>query len=325
MERRRLGGLEVSAVGLGCATMTPFYDAPDPASAIATIRRARELGVDFLDTADGYARGRNEELIAQAVAGHRDDYAIASKFGNLGLLGDPRFADGRPEYVREACDKSLRRLNTETIDLYYIHRVDPTVPIEDTVGAMARLVQQGKARHLGISEAAPATLRRAHATHPMAALQTEYSLWTRDAEDELLDICEELDIGYVAYSPLGRGFLTATVTDVEKLGANDRRRGMPRFQGENMRRNLALLATLNELSAKERCTPAQLALAWVLWQRDFAVALPGTKQRRWLEENAGAASLAPSRETLSALDRAFPRNAAAGDRYPEAMMKRLGL
>src|SRR5438876_724081 len=200
------------------------------ASAIATIRRARELGVDFLDTADGYARGHNEELIARAVAGHRDDYAIASKFGNLGLLGDPRFADGRPEYVREACDKSLRRLNSETIDLYYIHRVDPTVPIEDTVGAMGDLVWQGKVRHLGICEAGAATIRRAHATHPLSAVQIEYSLWTRDVEAEVLPLCEELGIGFVAYSPLGRGFLTGEVADIAALRPGDARRNMPRFQ-----------------------------------------------------------------------------------------------
>src|SRR5579864_6150269 len=214
MKRRRLGGLEVSAVGLGCGTMTPFYDQPDPASAIATIRRAREIGVDFLDTAEGYGRGRNEELIAEAVAGHRGDYVIGSKFGNMGLLGDTsRFANGEPEYVRTACDKSLARLKTDAIDLYYIHRIDQTVPIEDTVGAMAELVRQGKVRHLGICEAGAATIRRAHSVHPIAVVQIEYSLWSRDAEPEILPLCEELGIGFVAYSPLGRGFLTGGVTD----------------------------------------------------------------------------------------------------------------
>ena len=234
MQRRRLGGLEVSAVGLGCATMTPFYDQPDPDSAIATIRRAREIGVDFLDTSDAYGAGRNEELIARAVAGHRGDYVIASKFGNLSQSGGPRFSDGRPEYVREACEKSLKRLQTDVIDLYYIHRIDPEVPIEDTVGAMADLVRQGKVRHLGISEAGAATIRRAHAVHPISAVQIEYSLWTRDVEAEILPLCEELGIGFVAYSPLGRGFLTGAVTSLDSLRDGDARRRMPRFQGENL-------------------------------------------------------------------------------------------
>ena len=323
MERRRLGGLEVSAVGLGCATMTPFYDAPDPASAIATIHRARELGVDFLDTADGYARGRNEELIAQAVAGHRDDYAIASKFGNLGLLGDPRFADGRPEYVREACDKSLRRLNTEMIDLYYIHRVDPTVPIEDTVGAMGELVRQGKVRHLGICEAGAATIRRAHATHPLSAVQIEYSLWTRDVEAEVLPLCEELGIGFVAYSPLGRGFLTGGVTSLDALRDGDARRNMPRFQGDNLARNLALVEELKAHAAAERCTPAQLAIAWALSRRPFIVPIPGTSHVHRLEENAAAVGLRISADTADALDHIFALGAAAGERYPTNHLQRL--
>jgi aryl-alcohol dehydrogenase-like predicted oxidoreductase len=326
MKRRRLGQLEVGAVGLGCMSMTPIYGEPSEPEAIATIHRAIELGVDLIDTSDAYgSNGSNELLVGRAIKGRRDKIVLATKFGNIRLPDGSPGANGRPEYVAQCCEASLKRLGVDAIDLYYIHRVDPTVPIEDTVGALARLVQQGKVRRLGISEAAPATLRRAHATHPMAALQTEYSLWTRDAEDELLDICKQLGIGYVAYSPLGRGFLTATVTDTGQLGVNDRRRAMPRFQGENLKRNLALLATLQELAAQERCTPAQLALAWVLSKREFIVPLPGTKQRRWLEENAAAASLTPTRETLAALDRAFPRNAAAGDRYPAAMMKRIGI
>jgi aryl-alcohol dehydrogenase-like predicted oxidoreductase len=326
MKRRRLGQLEVSAVGLGCMSMTPIYGEPSEPEAIATIQRAIELGVDLIDTSDAYgSNGSNEALVGRALEGRRDKAILATKFGNIRLPDGSPGANGRPEYVAQCCEASLKRLGVDTIDLYYIHRVDTTVPIEDTVGAMARLVQQGKVRHLGISEAAPKTLRRAHATHPMAALQTEYSLWTRDAEAELLDTCRELGIGYVAYSPLGRGFLTGTVTDVETLGANDRRRAMPRFQAKNIAHNLALVATLKELAAAERCTPAQLALAWVLSRHPFMVALPGTKQRRWLEENAAAASLAPKPETLAALDRAFPRNAAHGNRYPEAMMKRLGL
>ncbi|HEV2336016.1 MAG TPA: aldo/keto reductase [Stellaceae bacterium] len=323
MERRRLGSLEVSAIGLGCATMTPFYGQPDPASGIATIRRARELGIDFLDTADGYSRGRNEDLIAEAVAGHRADYIIASKFGNLGLLGDPRFADGRPEYVREACEKSLKRLRTEFIDLYYIHRIDPTVPIEETVGAMSELVSEGKVRHLGICEAGAATIRRAHATHPMSAVQIEYSLWSRDVEAEILPLCEALGIGFVAYSPLGRGFLTGTVTGPETLGEGDARRNMPRFQGDNLQHNLALVEELKAHAAAERCTPAQLALAWLLSRRPFVVPIAGTSHVRWLEENAAAADLAISSDTQDALDHVFAPGAASGTRYPAGALARL--
>jgi aryl-alcohol dehydrogenase-like predicted oxidoreductase len=323
MERRRLGELEVSAIGLGCATMTPFYGTPDPAAGIATIRRARELGVDFLDTADGYGRGRNEELIAQAVAGHRGDYIIASKFGNLGLLGDPRGADGRPEYVRDACEKSLRRLAVDVIDLYYIHRIDATVPIEDTVGAMSELVQEGKVRHLGICEAGAATIRRAHATHRMSAVQIEYSLWSRDVETEILPLCEELGIGFVAYSPLGRGFLTGTVTSPEALREGDARRNMPRFQGDNLARNLALVEELKAHAAAERCTPAQLALAWLLSRRPFVVPIAGTSHTRWLEENAATSGLTISADTQDALDHVFAPGAASGTRYPAAALARL--
>jgi len=325
MERRRLGQLEVSAIGLGCATMTPFYGEPDPQSGIATIRRARELGIDFLDTADGYSRGRNEELIAQAVAGHRGDYVIASKFGNLGLLGDPRFADGRPEYVREACEKSLRRLETDVIDLYYIHRIDPSVPIEDTVGAMSELVRQGKVRHLGICEAGAATIRRAHATHKMSAVQIEYSLWTRDVEAEILPLCEELGIGFVAYSPLGRGFLTGRVTNIDALREGDARRNMPRFQGDNLAHNLVLVDELKGHAAAERCTPAQLALAWLLSRRPFVVPIAGTSHIRWLEENAAVAGLRISADTEDALDHVFAPGAASGTRYPAGHLARLML
>ncbi|HTV87834.1 MAG TPA: aldo/keto reductase [Stellaceae bacterium] len=323
MERRRLGELEVSAIGLGCGTMTPFYDMPDPASGIATIRRARELGVDLLDTADGYGRGSNEELVAAAVAGRRDDYVIASKFGNLGLLGDPRFADGRPEYVRTACDRSLARLNTDVIDLYYIHRIDPTVPIEETVGAMAELVRQGKVRHLGICEAGAATIRRAHATHPLAAVQIEYSLWTRDVEAEVLPLCEDLGIGFVAYSPLGRGFLTGSVTDPAALRESDARRNMPRFQAENLRHNLALVEELKAHAAAEGGTPSQLAIAWLLARRPFVVPIPGTSHIGRLEQNAAAAALRPSADTLDALDHVFAPGAAAGTRYPAGHLARL--
>ena len=323
MERRRLGQLEVSAVGLGCGTMTPFYDMPDPASGIATIRRAREIGVDFLDTADGYGRGRNEELVADAVAGHRGDYVIASKFGNLGLLGDPRFADGRPEYVRLACERSLQRLKTDVIDLYYIHRIDQTVPIEDTVGAMAELVREGKVRHLGICEAGAATIRRAHAVHPIAAVQIEYSLWSRDVEAEILPLCEELGIGFVAYSPLGRGFLTGGVTDPAALREGDSRRNMPRFQGDNLKRNLALVEEVKAHAAAERCTPAQLAIAWVLARRPFVVPIPGTSHAHRLEENAAAAMIRLSADTEDALGQIFAPGAAAGTRYPAAHLQRL--
>ena len=323
MERRGLGQLDVSAIGLGCATMTPFYGQPDPESGIATIRRARELGIDFLDSSDAYGAGRNEELIARAVAGHRGDYVIASKFGNLGMTGGSRFADGRPEYVREACEKSLKRLETEMIDLYYIHRVDPSVPIEDTVGAMSDLVRQGKVRHLGISEAGAATIRRAHATHPMSAVQIEYSLWTRDVEAEILPLCEELGIGFVAYSPLGRGFLTGTVTSLDALREGDARRNMPRFQGDNLRHNLALVEELKAHAAAERCTPAQLALAWVLARRPFVVPIAGTSHTRWLEENAAAAGLRLSADTEDALDHVFAPGAAVGTRYPAGHLERL--
>jgi aryl-alcohol dehydrogenase-like predicted oxidoreductase len=325
MQRRRLGELEASAVGLGCATMTPFYDQPDPESAIATIRRAREIGVDFLDTSDAYGAGRNEELIARAVEGHRDEYVIASKFGNVQLQGGPRFADGRPEYVKQCCDNSLSRLKTDVIDLYYIHRVDADVPIEDTVGAMSALVQQGKVRHLGICEAGAATIRRAHAVHPMAAVQIEYSLWTRDVEAEILPLCEELGIGFVAYSPLGRGFLTGNVTDVAMLHAGDARRNMPRFHADNLCRNLALVDKLKELAAVEKCTPAQLALAWVLSRAPYIVPIPGTSHRHRLEENATAASLNISAVTKEAVLQVFALGAASGLRYPENHLKRLGI
>jgi aryl-alcohol dehydrogenase-like predicted oxidoreductase len=305
--------------------MTPFYDAPDPDSAVATIRRARELGIDFLDTSDAYGVGRNEELIAHAVAGHRRDYVIASKFGNVQLQGGPRFADGRPEYVKECCDKSLARLKTDVIDLYFIHRVDADVPIEDTIGAMADLVREGKVRHLGICEAGPQTIRRAHAVHPISAIQTEYSLWSRDVESEILPLCEELGIGFVAYSPLGRGFLTGTVTDLDSLRDGDARRRMPRFQADNLKRNLQLVEELKAHAASERCTPAQLALAWVLAQRPFIVPIAGTSHVHYLEQNAAAAALRLSADTQDALAHIFRPGAAAGTRYPAEHLSRLGI
>jgi aryl-alcohol dehydrogenase-like predicted oxidoreductase len=322
---RRLGQLEVSAIGLGCMSMTPIYGEPDEAEAILTIHRAVELGVTMIDTSDAYGFGANEELVGRAIKTIRDKVVLATKFGNIRRPDGSTDVNGKPEYVMQACEASLRRLGVDVIDLYYIHRVDASVPIEDTVGAMAKLVKQGKVRHLGISEAGPKTLRRAHATHPMAALQTEYSLWTRDPEAELLDTCAELGIGYVAYSPLGRGFLTGTVPNLEVLGPKDRRRDMPRFQGENLSKNYRLVETLKTLAARENCTPAQLAIAWLLAQRDFIVPIPGSKQRRWLDENVQAADLTLSPETLAAIDRAFPPGAAVGTRYPEAQLKRLGI
>jgi len=323
MKRRKLGPLEVSAVGLGCMSMTPIYGEPSDSEAIATIHRAAELGVDLVDTSDVYGNGRNEELVGRALKGRRDKIVLATKFGQI-RSPDGAGVNGKPDYVRQACEASLKRLDIDCIDLYYIHRVDATVPIEDTVGAMARLKDAGKIRFLGISECAPATLRRAHKVHPIAALQTEYSLWTRDAEAELLDTCAALGVGYVAYAPLGRGFLTGTVSDAT-LAAKDRRREHPRFFAENMAKNVALLPTLQELADKEHATPAQLAIAWLLSRRPFIVPLPGTSRRRWLEENAKAADLSPAPETLAALDRAFPPGVTAGTRYPEAQLKRLGI
>jgi aryl-alcohol dehydrogenase-like predicted oxidoreductase len=325
MKKRRLGDLEVSPIGLGCMSMTPIYDEPSEPEAVATLHRAVELGIDLIDTSDAYGFGMNEELIGRALRGFRDKVILATKFGNIRHPDGRTAVDGRPEYVAEACEASLRRLGTDVIDLYYIHRVDPSVPIEDTVGAMARLVEQGKVRALGISEAGVETLRRAHATHPISALQTEYSLWTRDAEQELLPTCEELGIGYVAYAPLGRGFLTGTIEGPDSLGPKDRRNDIPRFQGENLQRNLALLDTIRSVAARERCTPAQVAIAWLLAQRDFIVPLPGTKQRRWLEENVTAVDITLSDRSLAELARAFPPGIAAGTRYPEPQMKRLGL
>jgi aryl-alcohol dehydrogenase-like predicted oxidoreductase len=325
MERRRLDGLEVSAVGLGCATMTPFYDEPDENVAIDTLRRSREIGVDFLDSSDAYGLGRNEELIARAVKGHRDEYVIASKFGNLRAPDGSPTSDGRPEYVKACCERSLKRLQTDVIDLYYIHRVDRTVPIEDTVGAMSEFVRQGKVRHLGICEAGAATIRRAHATHPLSAVQIEYSLWTRDVEAEILPLCEELNIGFVAYSPLGRGFLTGKVGDIAALGVGDARRNMPRFQADNVRRNLELVEELKKLATVEKCTPAQLAIAWVLSRAPYIVPIPGTSHRHRLEENAAAVSLKISADTQDRLLNVFTPEAASGLRYPENHLVRLGI
>ena len=327
MQRRRLGrsGLEVSAIGLGCMGMSAMYGASDEAESIATLHRAIELGMDFLDTSDMYGNGHNEELVGRAIADRRDRVLLATKFGNIRHPDGTTDVNGRPEYVAAACEASLRRLRVDCVDLYYQHRVDPNVPIEETVGAMAVLVRQGKARYLGLSEAAPTTIRRAHAVHPIAALQTEYSLWTRDAETQILPTCRELGIGYVAYAPLGRGFLGGKIHDPDALSVSDNRRGMPRYQRENLSRNLKLLHALEELALIKGCTPAQIALVWVLAQGIDIVPIPGTKRVSYLEENAKAAEISLSTEELGRLNRAFPPGAAAGDRYSPAMLKRVGI
>src|SRR5262249_5137207 len=277
----------------------------DTAAAVETLQRAREIGVDFLDTSDAYGRGKNEELIARAIKGHRDDYMIATKFGNLGIATGVPSSDGRPEYGKVCCEKSLKRLQADVIDLYYIHRVDPTVAMEDTVGAMSELVRQGKVRHLGICEAGAATIRRAHAVHPLAAVQIEYSLWSRDVEAEILPLCEALGIGFVAYSPLGRGLLTGSVTTAGAFDASDVRRNMPRFQGDNLRRNLLLVEELKAHAQAENCTPAKLALAWLLAQKPFVVPIPGTSHVHRLEENAAAAAHSLSADTAEVLAHVF--------------------
>jgi aryl-alcohol dehydrogenase-like predicted oxidoreductase len=324
--RRKLGTLDVSAIGFGCMSLTPIYGVPDPDEAIATLHRAPDLGIDFIDTSDAYgANGANEELVGRALKGRREKYILATKFGNIRLPDGKPGAKGNPDYVIEACEKSLKRLGTDIIDLYFIHRIDDTVPIEDTVGAMVRLKTQGKIRHLGISEAGANTIRRAHKVHPMAAVQTEYSLWTRDVEPEILPLAHELGIGFVAYSPLGRGFLTGTVAAADALPQNDARRGMPRFQGGNAQQNQKLVDALKELAANERCTPAQLCLAWLLSRKPPVVPLVGNSKRKWLEENAKATELRPSEATLAALDKTFKPGVTQGDRYAAPMMARLGL
>jgi aryl-alcohol dehydrogenase-like predicted oxidoreductase len=320
MKTRTLGtqGLEVSAVGLGCMGMSEFYGERDDSEAVATIHRALELGVTLLDTADMYGPFTNEQLVGRAIAGRRDEVVLATKFAIArGPNGERLGVRGDAEYVRQACDASLQRLGIETIDLYYQHRVDPETPIEETVGAMAELVEAGKVRYLGLSEAGPETIRRAHAVHPITAYQGEYSLWTRDHEDEVIPTLRELGIGFVAYSPLGRGFLTGAIRSPEELGEDDFRRGNPRFQGENFQRNLGLVDTVNEIAAEKGIAPSQLALAWVLSRGEDVVPIPGTKRVRYLEENVGAVEVELFDEELQRLEAAFPKGAAAGDRYAD--------
>lgn len=329
MQLRKLGrsGPLVSAQGLGCMGMSISYGEPNDPESVATIHRALELGVNLIVTSDAYGAGVNEELVGRALKGRRDAALIATKFGNLRLAGvnAPGLTGGHPDYVPQACDASLRRLGVDVIDIYGLHRVDPSVPIEDTVGAMKRLVEQGKVRYLALSEAGPQTIRRAQTVHPIVALETEYSLWSRDAEQDVLPTCRELGIGYMAYAPLGRGFLTATIKKPDALLPKDRRRDHPRFTEENLKRNIELLAPIERIAAARNCTPAQVALAWLHAQGSDIVPIPGTKQRGYLEQNVGALDIALSGEEIEALEKAFPLGAAAGTRYPEQQMKAVGI
>lgn len=323
MQKRQLGrsGLTVSALGLGCMGMSDFYAGREERESLATIDRAAALGVTFLDTADMYGPFTNEELVGRAIRGRRERFVVATKFGIV-RTADPakRTVNGRPEYVRSACEGSLRRLGVDTIDLYYQHRVDPNTPIEDTVGAMAELVRAGKVRFLGLSEAGPQTLRRACAVHPIAALQSEYSLWSRDPEDEMLAVCRELGVAFVAYSPLGRGFLTGRITRRDELAPDDYRRTSPRFEEEHFTKNLELVRRIETLAAEKPCSPAQLALAWVLARGDDIVPIPGTKRRTYLEENVAALDVSLSADELRRIDAVAPRGAASGLRYQASMM-----
>jgi aryl-alcohol dehydrogenase-like predicted oxidoreductase len=329
MQKRKLGrnGPQVSAVGLGCMGMSISYGEPDDVESIATIHRAIDLGVNLLVTSDAYGNGVNEELVAKALKGRRDKVLVATKFGNLALAGGgpAGLSGGHPDYVPQACDKSLKRLGVDVIEIYGLHRVDKTVPIEDTVGAMKRLVEQGKVRWLQLSEAGAQTIRRAHKVHPVIAVETEYSLWSRDVEKDILPACRELGISYMAYAPLGRGFLTATMKTLDALLPKDRRREHPRFSADNISKNAALLAPIERIAAAKQCTPAQVAIAWLLAQGDDIVPIPGTKRRKYLEQNCAAADVKLTKEETESLSRAFPLNATAGTRYPEKQLAGLGI
>ena len=329
MEQRKLGknGPLVSAQGLGCMSMSISYGEPNDEESIATIDRALELGVNLLVTSDAYGNGVNEGLVARAIQGKRNRFLIATKFGNLALAGGSStgLSGGHPDYVPQACNASLKRLGVDEIDIYGLHRVDPTVPIEDTVGAMKKLVEEGKVRYLALSEAGPQTIRRAHKVHPICAVETEYSLWSRDVEKDILPTCRELGSGFMAYAPLGRGFLTATIKTLDALLPKDRRRDHPRFNPDNLKRNAELLAPIEKIAAARKCTPAQVALAWVQSQGDDIVPIPGTKRRQYLEQNVAALDVKLAAEEIATLSKAFPLGVTAGMRYPEKQMKALGI